>query len=91
LLLSEAACVAVCTARFRKYPATHSYLSKFYGLCLLGGLIALLVFNASAWAIVTLMVVGLVTNVEIIVMHFIADSPPVDVPSIFARRNRARH
>jgi phosphatidylglycerophosphate synthase len=84
LLISEAATIVVCVARFRKYPATHSNLSKFYGLCLLGGLIALLVFNATGWVIVTLMAVGLVTNAEIIAMHFIADAPPVDVPSIFA-------
>ncbi len=87
LLLSEAGCIGICAARFGKYPATHSYLSKFYGLCLLGGLIALLVFDASGWVIFTLMVVGLVTNIEIIVMHCISDFPPVDLPSIFVLRN----
>jgi hypothetical protein len=61
-------------------------LAKFYGLCLLGCLIALLVFNAGNWSIVTLAVVALVTNSEIIAMHLIASSPPVDVPCIFALR-----
>jgi CDP-diacylglycerol--glycerol-3-phosphate 3-phosphatidyltransferase len=88
LLIAEAASVVVCVARFGKYPATHSYLSKFYGLCLLGGLIALLVFNATGCVIVTLMAVGIITNAEIIAMHFVSDAPPVDVPSIFALRGR---
>jgi CDP-diacylglycerol--glycerol-3-phosphate 3-phosphatidyltransferase len=88
ILLSEAGCILVSCLRFGKYPATHSYLAKFYGLCLLAALIALLVFNASAWVIIALTVVALVTNVEIILIHFIMDAPPVDVRSIFALPKR---
>ena len=84
MLLSETSCILICLIRFRKFPATHSYLAKFYGLCLLGCLIALLVFNAGNWAIVVLAVVALVTNTEITAMHLIAGSAPVDVPCIFA-------
>jgi hypothetical protein len=50
----------------------------------MAGLIALLVFNVGNWAIIALAVVKLVTNSEIIAMHLIAQSPPVDVPCIFA-------
>lgn len=84
ILLSEAGCICICLFRFGKFPATHSYLAKFYGLCLLGGLIALLVFNAGNWAVIALATVALVTNSEIIAMHLIAKSPPVDVSCIFA-------
>jgi len=59
-----------------------------YGLCLRGCLVALLVFNAGSWAIIALTVVALVTNLEIIAMHLIARSPPVDVPCIFALPKR---
>lgn len=86
LISSEAACILICFTRFGKFPATHSLLAKFYGLCLLGGLIVLLVFNAGNWAIVALAIVALVTNTEIIVMHLIARSAPVDVPCIFAMK-----
>ena len=86
LLFTEAAAVLVCAVKFRKYPATHSWLAKFYGLCLLGCLIALLAFDAGNWAIITLAIVALVTNSEIIAMHLIADKPPVDVRSIFSLR-----
>ncbi len=84
MLLSEAGCISICLIRFGKFPATHSLLAKFYGLCLLAALIALLVFNAGNWAIIALAIVALVANSEIIAIHFLMDSPPVDVPSIFA-------
>jgi CDP-diacylglycerol---glycerol-3-phosphate 3-phosphatidyltransferase len=84
ILLSEAGCILVSYLRFGKYPATHSYMAKFYGLCLLAALIALLVFNASAWVLIALTVVALVTNLEIIIIHFLMRTPPVDVRSIFA-------
>jgi len=88
LVLSELAVIAVSFSRFRKYPATHSYLAKFYGLCMLGALVALLVFNASGWVVSTLAVVAVVTNAEIIAIHFLTKSPPVDVRSVFALYKR---
>ena len=90
MLLSEAIGICICLVRFRKFPATHSWLAKFYGLCLLAGLVALLAFNAGSWAIITVAAVALVTNTEIIAMHLIAKSAPVDVPSIFVLLNRSK-
>jgi hypothetical protein len=84
ILLSEASTILVSYVRFGKYPATHSYLAKFYGLCLLAALIALLGFNARSWVIIMLTVVALVTNSEIIAIHFLVNTPPVDVRSVFA-------
>lgn len=89
LLFSEAAVLAISFGKFGTYPATHSYLAKFYGLCLLATLIALLVFNASRWAIIGLCAVAVVTNAEIFAIHLLAKSPPVDVRSIFALQRRA--
>lgn len=88
ILLSEAAVLLVGFGRFGRYPATHSYLAKFYGLCLLAAVIAMLVFNASNWALIGLSVVAVITNMEIIVIHFLVDSPPVDVRSVFAVHKR---
>ncbi|HUA00885.1 MAG TPA: CDP-alcohol phosphatidyltransferase family protein [Candidatus Aquilonibacter sp.] len=89
LVLSEVAVIAVSLVRFRKYPAVHSYLAKFYGLCMLAALIGLVVFNASSWVVTTLAVVAIVTNAEIIAIHLLADAPPVDVRSVFALPKRA--
>ena len=84
ILSSEALVILVCYAKFRTYPATHSIMAKIFGLCLLGGLVALLVFNAGAWAVITLTIVALAANLEIIAIHLLANKPPVDVKSIFA-------
>jgi CDP-diacylglycerol--glycerol-3-phosphate 3-phosphatidyltransferase len=88
LLASEVSVLAVSFAKFRKYPATHSYLAKFYGLCLLGALIALFASDSSAWSVIALAVVAFVTNAEIIAIHLLANSPPVDVRSVFRLRSR---
>lgn len=89
ILGSEAAVITLCAVKFGKYPATHSWGAKFYGLCLLAGLIALLAFDAGNWAVIALATVAAVTNAEIFLMHLIAKAPPVDVRSIFALRNKA--
>jgi hypothetical protein len=81
IVLSEAGTILTSYVRFGKYPATHSYLAKFYGICLL---VALLVFNAGSWVVLALTVVAFVTNGEIIAIHFLMNKPPVDVRSIFA-------
>ena len=88
ILLSEAVNILVCCFRFGKFPATHSYLAKFYGLCLLGALIALLVGNAVSWVFIGLATVALTANVEILAMHVLAKTAPVDVPWIFALKRR---
>lgn len=87
MLASEAGAILVCAVKFGKYPATHSWLAKFYGLCLLGGLIALLAFDAGRWAVISLAAVAAAANSEIILMHLLAKTPPVDVRSIFSLRH----
>jgi CDP-diacylglycerol--glycerol-3-phosphate 3-phosphatidyltransferase len=84
ILLSEATVILVCYVRFGTYPATHSCMAKFYGLCLLATLTSLLVFNAGSWTIIALTIVALTANLEIIAIHFLVNTPPVDVRSIFA-------
>lgn len=88
ILGSEALAIAVGFLKFGKYPAAHSWLAKLFGLCLLGGLVALLVFAAGDWSVMTMAVVALVSNAETIGIHLLATEPPVDVKSIFSVRNR---
>ena len=91
ILLSEAGVISVCLVRFGKFPAAHSWLAKFYFLCLLAGFVALFAFNAGGWVIITLAAIALATNAEIIAMHLLATSPPVDVPSLFVMLKRRPH
>lgn len=82
ILGSQGGAIAFCALKFRKYPATHSYLAKFFGLCLLAGLIALLAFGAGGWVLVALAVVAAAANLEVILIHLVSTKPPVDVRSI---------
>ena len=88
IIASEVIAIVVSYARFGNYPATHSYLAKLYGLCLLAALVALLTFDASGWVLKSLAAVALTTNAEIVAIHLMANSQPVDVPNIFVAYKR---
>jgi CDP-diacylglycerol--glycerol-3-phosphate 3-phosphatidyltransferase len=90
VLATEGLLILISFLRFHKYPAAHSYLAKFFGLCLLFCLIALLGFNAGSWAVYVIGLVGVATNAEIIIMNLAAETAPVDVRSIFALRRSLR-
>lgn len=83
IMTSEIAVILFCYAKFGKYPSTHSYLVKCYGLCLMAALIALLVFDAGCWTIISLAIVALIANIEILAIHVLMSAPPVDVKSVF--------
>jgi CDP-diacylglycerol--glycerol-3-phosphate 3-phosphatidyltransferase len=83
ILVSEAAVILLCFAKFGKYPSTHSYLAKCFGLCLLAALIAVLVFKAGSWTIISLAIIALITNTEILAIHLLMSEAPVDVKSVF--------
>jgi len=87
LLVSEAGTIVTSLLRFRIMPATHSYLAKFYGLCLFACFVGLLTFNAPGWTITALAAVGVTTNVEIIAILCLSKRPPVDVASILVLRS----
>jgi phosphatidylglycerophosphate synthase len=90
ILASELAVIIFCVAKFRRFPATHSYLAKSYGLYLLAVLVAVLVFGTGNWAIISLAIVAIVTNLEILGIHLIMPTPPVDVKSIFCLPMRVK-
>ena len=90
ILISEFMIIFLCAAKFGKFPATHSYLAKSYGLYLLAMLTAVLVFGAGNGAVISLAIVALVTNLEILGIHLIMATPPVDVKSIFRLPNRKK-
>jgi len=88
ILALEAGVILVCYLKFGTYPATHSWMAKFYGLYLLFSFSALLAFNAGAWAVLSLTFVAILTDGEIILMHLLSPIVPVDVRSIFRLRRK---
>jgi CDP-diacylglycerol--glycerol-3-phosphate 3-phosphatidyltransferase len=90
VLATEGLLILISFLRFRKYPAAHTWLAKFFGLVLLFGLISLLSFGAGRWAVYMIGAVGVATNLEIIVMQVAAKVAPVDVRSVFVLRRSQR-
>ena len=88
LIISELGGIALSLLKFGTFPATHSYLAKCYGLCLLAAFAALLAFNAPGWILIALAIVGTLANIEIISILWFSPTPPVDVPSILALLNQ---
>jgi UDP-N-acetylmuramyl pentapeptide phosphotransferase/UDP-N-acetylglucosamine-1-phosphate transferase len=87
LVMSEIATILLSLFRFGVLPATHTYMAKVYGLCLLGCCMGFLAFNAPGWFITVLAVVGLMANSEIMAILLISKAAPVDIKSIFSRRH----
>jgi CDP-diacylglycerol--glycerol-3-phosphate 3-phosphatidyltransferase len=90
LLLSEGACITISLWRFGVLPATHSYSAKLYGLVLWIVWVGVLAFGWGARAIWALTAVGLIANLEVILILLRSSTPPVDVSSVWALRTRER-
>lgn len=90
LLLSETACITISLWRFGVFPATHCYSAKLYGLVVWIVLLGVLAFGWGARAIWGLTVIGLVANLEVILILLHSTTPPVDVPSFWTLRTRER-
>ena len=82
ILVLEVLVIMVCYLKFGTYPAAHTWLAKFYGLYLLFSIATLLAFDAGSWAVISLALVALVTDGEIIAMHLLSPVASVDVRSI---------
>lgn len=80
---SEVAVVVVSLARFRAFPATHTYGAEIYGLVMFAAFVAVLAFRARAWPLWVLAGFALAANAEIALILARSSRPPVDVLSIF--------
>ncbi len=83
LLATEAACILTSLLRFSRFPATHSYLAKTYGLTLFVTFLCILTLGGPSWILPVLGLLGITANLEILAILLLAKSAPVDVPSIF--------
>jgi CDP-diacylglycerol--glycerol-3-phosphate 3-phosphatidyltransferase len=83
LLASEVVCMAASLLRFRRFPATHSYLAKAYGVALAIVFILLLGAGGPAWLVPGLVMLGLAANAEVLAILLLSETAPVDVPTFF--------
>lgn len=77
------------TRQWKALIPTHSYLAKFYGVCLFIAFVSLLAFDAPGWVLSSLAAVGTIANLEILLILLFSKTAPVDVASlgkVFPRR-----
>jgi CDP-diacylglycerol--glycerol-3-phosphate 3-phosphatidyltransferase len=82
LVAMELAVIAVCLLRFGKMPATHSHGAKLYGLALFTAFFCLLGLRSAAWVVPLTVGIGLLADLEILLILCLAKKPPVDVKSV---------
>lgn len=90
LVISELVTIVVSLIKFGLMPATHTYLAKCYGLCLLACCTAMLAFDASAASITLLAIIAVAANLEITAILVMSTTAPVDIKSVFTMRQQRR-
>lgn len=86
VLVTELLCNSLSYFKFQKMPATHTYLAKSWGLCLLLNFSLLLIKNEVPSLVVFTLCLGLLVNCEVIAIILSSRNHPVDIPSLFSRK-----
>ena len=83
LLAMEALCYLVSLLKFGKETCTHAFLSKIWGLTLLATFTSLLGFAFGGWILATCIVIGLISQLDVVLIVLILPKWTHDVPSFY--------
>lgn len=83
LIIMEAICYAVSFIKFGKETCTHAFASKMWGLSLLVTFTALLGFAFGGWILVTCIVIGIISQLDVVLIILILPKWTHDVPSFY--------
>ncbi|MBI3557862.1 MAG: CDP-alcohol phosphatidyltransferase family protein, partial [Deltaproteobacteria bacterium] len=81
LLASEALTYLVSFAKFGRSMSSHAFLAKMFGLTLFAGLTSMLCFGVAGFCFYLMLVMGLIANLEIILIILILPHHTHDIPS----------
>lgn len=83
LVLMEAMCYATSLIKFRKETCTHAFVSKMWGLTLLATFTSMLGFGYGGWVLKTCIILGLISQLDVILIILILPKWAHDVPSFY--------
>ncbi len=83
LLLLEWMPNIIYLSRFRKFGCAHNYASKLFGLFLLATFTGLFLFEYGGWLFTVTIVIGLIAEVDRVLIASILPSRVCDVPSFY--------
>lgn len=83
VLAMEGLCYLVSFIKFGKETCTHAFLSKMWGLTLLATFTAFLGFAHNGWIFTTCIVLGLASQLDVLLINLILRSWTHDIPSFY--------
>lgn len=83
LFATEATCYIVSFIRFGKETCTHAWLSKSFGLTMLGAFTSLIYFGNSSFFFIFAFIVGYVSHLDRILITLIIPEWTHDIPSTY--------
>jgi CDP-diacylglycerol--glycerol-3-phosphate 3-phosphatidyltransferase len=83
LLAMEGLCYLTSFIKFKKETCTHAFVSKMWGITLLIAFTSMLGFAYGGWILVACIVLGLISQVDVILITLILRKWTHDVPSFY--------
>ncbi len=83
LFVMEMLCYIISWIKFGKETCTHAFLSKMWGLSLLIAFTYLIGFQQAGWAFSVMVVLGLISHIDVILIILILPKWQYDVPSSY--------
>jgi len=83
LLLMEALCYAISFIKFKKETCTHAFISKMWGITLLITFTSLLGFAYGGWILTICIVLGLISQIDVILIILFLPKWTHDIPSFY--------
>ena len=83
ILAMEFACYIISLSKFKKETCTHSFFSKVWGITLLIAFTSLIGFNHAGIPFYSAIIMGLISNIDVILIVLILPKWTHDVPSAY--------
>lgn len=83
IFIMEALCYIISIVKFKKETCTHAWLSKLWGLSLLIAFTYLIGFQQAGWAFYLMIILGIISHIDVILIILILPKWQYDVPSCY--------
>jgi CDP-diacylglycerol--glycerol-3-phosphate 3-phosphatidyltransferase len=83
ILIMEVLCYLISLIKFGKENCTHAFVSKIWGITLLATFTSLLGFGYGGWILFTCVVIGLISQLDVILIILILPKWAHDIPSFY--------
>lgn len=83
LLIMEVLCYATSLIKFKKETCTHAFISKIWGITLLITFTSLLGFAYGGWILKACIILGLISQLDVILIILILPKWAHDIPSFY--------